>query len=265
MAGQTHVITVDPDTRKVELVEQGQIAAGGVGGGVPNDDSSLMRRSRYSGAYLLKTLLLTLLLAAIAYGCQSEAHPTPEELARSVVTLSQEADGLPICTGVAVAPHVVYTAKHCVYASFGFISFPAMPYFNHAKCPEDRVIADDGTDNVLVWTCQEYKHWVKLATGSPAIGDSVQLIGHVLRLPLQYRRGYLASRYIEEEGMYPGSVVWVWDLNAAGGDSGGPFFNDAGQVMCVTSHGILHQRWPHFALTACYPPKFTKEQLKRIK
>jgi hypothetical protein len=214
----------------------------------------------------MKAILSLLLLAAIAYGCQSEAHPTPEELARSVVTLSMEADGPPVCTGVAVAPHVVYTAKHCVYQAFGPLLFPVLPYFNNAKCPEDRIIGDDGTDNILIWTCQEYKHYAKLAKGSPAIGSSVQLWGHVLQLPLQYRRGYLSSKSQLKDGWFAGSVVYLWDLQAAGGDSGGPFFNEKGEVMCVTSHGVLDRsRWPHFALTACFPPKFTKEQLRSIK
>lgn len=140
-----------------------------------------------------------------------------------------------------------------------------MPRFNGWGCDTDSVIGHDGTDNVLVRTCVEFKHWAPIAKGSPTVGDPVQLWGHVLGLPLQYRRGYMSSKFIQADNMlYPGSIVWVWDMQAAGGDSGGPFFNDKGEVMCVTSHGILRSNWPHFALVGCYPLKFTTEQLRGI-
>lgn len=165
-----------------------------------------------------------------------------------------------------MGPHVVLTARHCVFDNlFGLpgLEMLAMPHFNGWGCVTDHVIGHDGTDNVLVRTCVEFKHWAKMAHGSPEVGDPVQLWGHVLGLPLQYRRGYLSSKIIDES-LYPGSTVWMWDIQVAGGDSGGPFYNDRGEVMCVTSHGKLRERWPHFALVGCYPLKFTTEQLRGI-
>lgn len=212
----------------------------------------------------LKKLIPIFFAVILAVCLPCQAKPSPDQLRRPVVTLSAASDGpsgRPFCTGVAVASHVVWTALHCVTGPLGF---PSIPYFNGWGCKGDRIIATDGTDNALVRTCVEFKHTARIARGQPAIGSPVQLWGHVFGLPLQYRRGYLSS-IIPDQWHDDSNTVYVWDMQAAGGDSGGPFYNDKGEVMCVTSFGILRGNWPHFGLVACYPPRFTTKQLELIK
>lgn len=200
---------------------------------------------------LAKLLFCSLLVLSIAGIGACKAAPSPERLKRHVVTLSDPDTGNTICTGVAVAKHVVWTAEHCVD---GF----KMPGFNGNYCPENRVIARDGTDNVFVWTCAEHKYPAKIAKGSPKVGSRIYQLGHVMGLPLMYREGYLSGIMIDP---YTSHTVYVWDVQMAGGDSGSAVFDKRGRVVCTTSFGVMTSRWPHFALMACFPHKFTDEQL----
>lgn len=207
---------------------------------------------------LAKLLILAcsaLLMASIG-SCQASSA---SQLRKYVVTLSTVEGDQTICTGVAVGKHVVSTAKHCLEGG--------IPRFNHLECPNDYVFADDGTDNVLIWTCQTFSHYTSFAKGSPKIGERVQQWGHVLGLPLLYREGYLSRiQQTADEGFYPLSTIYIWDIQDAGGDSGSAIFNSKGEVVCNTSHGVMDKwAWPHFALMACFPPKFTDEQLSYLR
>lgn len=206
--------------------------------------------------FLLFSLSTTLLVIAAMLPTSCTAK-SPETLREYVVTLSDQEADRTICTGVAIGPHEVMTAHHCMGKG--------VPRFNHGGCPTDAIIAYDGTDNVVVRTCMTFDKWARVAKGSPRIGQRMQQWGHVLGMPVVYREGYLAAKWVDAN-WYPGSQVYVWDFMGAGGDSGSAIFNSRGEVVCTVSYGILDKwSWPHFGLVACYAPNFSSEDWRIIK
>ncbi len=212
-----------------------------------------------------KSFILLPLLSLLAIS-NASCSPTPDSLLPYVVTLSTVEESRTYCTGVKVGRHAVMTAKHCLSDNPTGYEYK-IERINGIQCDKDFVFADDGTDNVLIWTCQEFEEWADISKVAPKIADRVYQWGHVLGRPLMYREGYLSQ--ITQMGIdsefYPGSTVYVWDIQDAGGDSGSAVFNSEGEVVCITSHGVRDPwTWPHFAMMACFPPKFTAKQLSYL-
>ena len=202
---------------------------------------------------MLRKLLLLSLLTLVA---TCHAGP-PTELASPLVTLATPEKGI-VCSGVAVGLNTVLTAKHCLQNN----TEEAVSY-NGVSCPTDKVVADDGTDNVLVSTCQTYPATAKTAKGALAIGDQVSMWGHAGGLPWLFRRGYLSgavfTRYV-----YLDSLSYVFDMSVLPGDSGAPIFNEKNQVVCSVSYS-WGMPFKGDQLGACFPLKFTTAQLELIK
>lgn len=204
---------------------------------------------------VLKNLAVLSLLtyaAIAANGCAAKPY-----LRESTVSLSRPSGFF--CTGVAVGKHMVLTNKHC-------LDDETVILYNGKSCPTDKMIAFDGTDNVLVRTCQTYKHWRKITHRAPREGDRVKHYGHPYGLPLMYREGVhiLTAEATTLWPTAPMGIVYIFDMNATHGDSGGPVYAANGEVLCTVSFG-LHMPGDGFQVMACYPPKFTKKQLKEIK
>ena len=115
----------------------------------------------------MKKLLLalaTILLATLpTVGCTSEKVASATK--PSVVSIESPVDGKPICTGVAIGKNLVWTKAHCMV-------MPGLRY-NGKSCTTDKIVADDGFDNVLVATCQSYTKLAKAARRSAVVGESV--------------------------------------------------------------------------------------------
>lgn len=201
------------------------------------------------------------------HGAQ-RAVQTPQQRVRgAVVDLEAKVgdDWFTFCTGVAVGKNTVLTQKHCVVAAKERgISI----YYNKKACPKDQVIAFDGTDNVLVHTCQSFPAHVKIRGYVPTIGEKVFEYGHPYGMPVLYREGYMTAQWYDkgqlsygDTGIY--GVVWVWDMNSTHGDSGGPIFSMKGELICTTSFGI-HAEGDGFQVMGCYPPWFSKQALAQI-
>ena len=198
----------------------------------------------------MKKLLLalaTILLATLpTVGCTSEKVASATK--PSVVSIESPVDGKPICTGVAIGKNLVWTKAHCMV-------MPGLRY-NGKSCTTDKIVADDGFDNVLVATCQSYTKLAKAARRSAVVGESVYFWGYFGRLPALYRVGHVAGVIDGLEIREQTGDVFVFDFQGTGGDSGGPVFNSRGEVLCTLKGGIMDK------LPYCVPHHFTKDQLK---
>lgn len=206
----------------------------------------------------LRTFLTTsiLTLAVItANGCHA-SPPSPYQLRGAAVTLSRP-NGNIFCTGVAVGKNTILTNQHCLRGESTIL-------YNGKSCPADKVVAFDGGENVLVRTCQTYKSKRRISRLFYPIGEKVSHYGHPYGLQMMYREGVLVMKGEGEDFKMPAGKVYIFDMNATGGDSGGPVYDKAGRVICTISFGI-HAFGDGFTVTACYVPAFTKEQLKEIR
>lgn len=181
---------------------------------------------------------------------------THDDLRDAVVSLSKDPEGSDIfCTGVAIAPHTVQTQEHCLVTE--------KIYFDGIYSEKDVVVAKDGRDNVLIYTEQEWKHYVPMSKISLKEGTKVIHWGHPAGWPLTYREGYLATtRFIDEPG-FPLGWAYMFDMNIFFGDSGGPVFTEDGKLVCTTSF-MYNPTFTGFLMMGCYPNGFTSEDLKKV-
>lgn len=220
----------------------------------------------------MKHLLLQagLLLATtlVAVGCV-KAHPplsVAKQAKEAVVSLQIDSGGelMSFCTAVAVGPHTIWTAKHCIDGSVGYQVF-----LDGGYCPTNKVVADDGIDGVLVNTpCDTWKYYAPMAKSLPEITENVFVFGNVRGLPEIYRVGYVMGQMelpTDVALSWPlpeGLKILAYDMNTGPGDSGAGVFNYRGEVVCSHSFGFGLKG---FSLGGCFVPSFTEEQLKEIK
>lgn len=221
----------------------------------------LRRNTNKQGQQLMLNVLKNVLKASILLtaclatsGCPA-ATPA-ERLKDAAVTLSRP-NGQIFCTGVAVGRHTIMTNNHCLRGETVIL-------YNGKACPTDKLVAFDGTDNVLVRTCQRFKHYRHIRHVPLHVGDRVSHYGHPYGLPMMYREGVLILRGEGVDFRMPAGKIYMFDMNATGGDSGGPIYDMYGRIACTTSFGI-HAPGDGFTVTACYLPQFTKQQLEEIK
>lgn len=203
------------------------------------------------------------LLSLLLLFSQSCAAGPLQKARQATVTLSKdEAQKDIFCTGVAVGKHTIQTQAHCMN---GAAELGVKVHINGKWCPELQVIAEDAHDNVLVHTCQDMKAVAQYTSRVPKEGDKSVHWGHPAGMPLSYREGYLSwIHYVEAGDNMPEGTVYVWVMEATGGDSGGPIYDLHGKLICTVSFG-MHRFGDGYQVTACYPPMFTKAQLKEIK
>ena len=181
----------------------------------------------------MKKLLLAVLLVCIP-GC---AMSTPAVLAPAMVASTvalSGADGKPYCSGVAISPTRVMTAAHCL-----------------AK-PELYVFAEGGTPKkaIVIWQNVERdaaELEVEGANFKPArLGDSSKLqrgdmvftVGNTYgNLTFSFYVGYVSfidrSLVDSSEEESPLGNFLQYQLETRGGNSGGPIFNAAGEVIAI--------------------------------
>lgn len=202
------------------------------------------------------------LLSLLLLSSQSCAAGPLQKARQATVTLSSDSAQKDIfCTGVAVGRRTIQTQQHCMD---GALARGMKVYINGVWCPELRVVAEDGHDNVLVRSCQEFKTVVKYTTRVPQEGERAYHWGHPMGLPLSYREGYLSWIWdIPIPDNMPAGRVYVWVMEATGGDSGGGIFDKRGNLLCTVSFGI-HRFGDGYQTTACYPPMFTTDQWKLV-
>lgn len=127
-------------------------------------------------------------------------------------------------SGVIVSPDYILTAAHVV---------------DHALGQPMTVLFTDGTSGLaaLVWEDENRDVAImklvtptrlppaKLSHVPPHTGDTIFSAGYPLGLPLSVQRGEIASEEPADK------IIIVINCTIAPGDSGGPVFNEAGEVV----------------------------------
>lgn len=197
---------------------------------------------------LLRSVLLSIL--ATTSGCSAAASP---RLASHEASVSLGTSDKLFCSGVAVKPHVVMTATHCLPPGMKEI------WINGVKQPLV-ILASDVTDHSLIRIKQRMKP-VRFGA-APEPGDFVFIWGMPSGAPFMFRQGYYSGLVNSN-----GEVVSVYDLNIWGGDSGSGIFDARGKLVGTTismlgrhvSNGTVLYTWK---MAVSRPYSFTDKQWK---
>lgn len=128
------------------------------------------------------------------------------------------------CTTWSIREGYWSTAGHCVIpgATFHIGAYVAQP-----------VVADYGNDTAILTSVAKAPP-LKLAVKAPEAGDAVTISGHPLGLPmLIHTRGEVSVPEFEDA-----DGVWtLYDVTAAGGNSGSPILAKDGTVVGTLNFG----------------------------
>ncbi len=127
------------------------------------------------------------------------------------------------CSSVAVGPHTILTAAHCIIGT-GKVTI------DDAKTPTiiEQTIYDE-TDHVLLIVDQTFQAYVKIDEKAPKVGDTYSFWGWPgsSDAPL-YREGVCTGRVEDSE-------LFLYKIPAFPGDSGSGVIDAAGDVISVVS------------------------------
>jgi hypothetical protein len=201
---------------------------------------------------LLLSLLLLLPLASEAY--PSEAAVTKAEQA-TIALRAKGPDGPIFCTAVAVGPHLVQTNLHCYEIARRLMSLIWMDNQGvSSSCMFDKIVANDGRDNILIETRRSWDVYVERAT-SVKMHSQVFQFGYPGGEFLTFRTGTLAGKKEMKEAGFPKAEALMFNLNSLGGDSGGGIFDEEGKLICTTSF-IWRVPANAFKMTGGFQSKF---------
>lgn len=194
------------------------------------------------------------LLFVMAMPAACDARPPFEQSHKSTFRLET---GVGQCSGVAVGPHVIATASHCVGDGLRMLDVGG-------KVVEVLTITRDGEDAVLLRVNHTFKAWVTIKRAALRQGDELYIFGNPNGMDDILRRGYFAGRITLPTPQYATGKIrdmdtLLMELEATGGDSGSGIFDANGLLVCVLSGGYV-LREDFFRLTRCHPFKFTKAQ-----
>lgn len=170
--------------------------------------------------------------AALVGLCLVVAYPTSasvqDRALESVVSLSTVVQGQTIafCAGAVVGKHKILTASHCMAGQ------EELPLLVNGVLTTWKIDKIDKADHVIieVGIALEARP-VKMADRPCKRGAPVFIYGHPAGIPvLIYRQGYYAGHQ-----RMSNTDVDFYGVNAWKGDSGGPIFNQKGQVVGVVS------------------------------
>lgn len=201
---------------------------------------------------LLRCLALSLLVTTS--GC---ALASPQAQAREASVSLGNATKL-FCSGVAVKPHVVMTATHCIEQAGKTI------VLNGVEQPLV-ILASDKTDHSLIRIQQKIRpvHFGP----TPVAGDVAFIWGMPSGLPYLFRTGYYSGTVFDA---VTGETLAMYDLNIWGGDSGSGIFNRKGQLIGTTiamhgrhiaANGTLYS----WKMAVSRPYSFTDKQWKEVR
>lgn len=159
--------------------------------------------------------LWALLLLPLLAGCGCASVPSHNELRQTALVL-RFADGL--CSGTAVGPHTLWTAKHCLTKGpITSVNGTPVAQGKVTELSKDRV-------SVIV-SGITFQHIAKIGP-APVQGQRVRFFGNPEGNPSVYREGYIARAQTD-------GLVLVMPI--CHGDSGSGLLDDKGRVVGVVS------------------------------
>lgn len=193
-------------------------------------------------------LLGILLLAGVT---AAASLPRAFERAHGAALLLETPNGE--CSGTAVGPHAILTARHCYHGE---------PVITANGKPCEVVKGrDDGNDHALliVRGCGPFLARVKHGE-PPRQGDEVFIFGNPIYFRDQLRVGLTTGTGIVEVAGMPLSKTQpfiLFDLEIGPGDSGAGIFSDRGELVGVVSV-TTEKRYP-FHPAGAWPLQFKPE------
>lgn len=182
----------------------------------------------------MKALLGMVLFVLVA--CTPEAAfpeaPSVQSMVSSTVVLELDS-GRVFCSGVAIAPDIVLTAAHCSSLGPTFVRQEGgLPHLA-------RMIWEDDNKDLMLLVVEGIELTFASVGDSDLVrrGDLVFEVGAPYGLmEFSFAVGYVAhvNRTLED---FPGARFMQIYVESRGGNSGGPIFNAAGEVVAIVSRG----------------------------
>src|SRR6185436_755265 len=153
--------------------------------------------------------------------------------ARGLVTYSEIGSGVLIADGkVMTAAHVVHSMDEIVVEFIGGETVPA------------RVVASEPAADLSLLQLDRVPAGVKVArlanSSAVRVGDQVLVVGAPYGLSYSLSVGYISARWAPNTvyRAFPLAEFLQTDATINTGNSGGPMFNLAGEVVGIVSHNI---------------------------
>jgi len=160
------------------------------------------------------------------------------------------------CNSVAVGPHTILTASHCVDKNTSSLAVDS----------KDKVVpvkhkTYDTKDHVIVILGYTFKNWASISQQPLQLGQEVFIAGAPGRLDQLYRTGvYSGLSHVGSR-----AVMMMFQLPSFYGDSGSAIFNQQGEIITtITCIASLSDNHDYIGFACAYPLSFSTQQLEHI-
>lgn len=195
------------------------------------------------------------LLALLAFitGCSGCVSIPTQGASRAAVRMQFE-DG--VCSATAVGNYTLLSAGHC------FADRQSGVMKVNGEAAAFVVVANDGKDHVLIHVTARQRFVARIGP-KPKRGQMLTLIGNPMGFYGLLRMGRVAG-WDEDAKCADGSngcTMMFANLETAGGDSGGGYFNGRGEVVGVHTGTVTYMAW---SLAYSYPLAFAPSDYAKI-
>lgn len=184
------------------------------------------------------------LVALLATCCLPAKTPLSHEINSVVVLAVPDPDSFSgyhtLCSGVFVSKNEILTAGHCVVAVREMTKKDEVliRLSGHDETYSGFIDSlDEDHDLGTIFAVGLPNHpWVKVALDRPQVGSMVTVVGHPRGLGWSVARGYVSAYRGVEFAMPDLWGPWMQlEVPVSGGNSGGPAFNEEGQLVGICS------------------------------
>lgn len=220
----------------------------------------------------MKTLVASVLLtlAGTSYAQESQSSTTVfSSVYSSLVALSEPNSPRGLCGAVALDPHHILTATHCMRDNI------FVPLVNDVstKIVEIADDSDRGGDSIILYTPNmTFANFAKVAPNTEAdYGEEVFVWGRPIGFDWMLRKGYrvgIWDKQVSDDNFAPPHVYQSYNLDLINGDSGNPIFNMKGEIVATVSGSHTWVRYSEMdgsvsktlKLSFSTPYRFSKEE-----